>query len=423
MKEKFIAYLWRYRLLKGKLVTTDSEKIEVLRTGEPNTDSGPDFFNAIIEIGDEKWSGNVEFHIKASDWYRHGHHTDAFYNNVILHVVYEADRETINQAGQKLPVLCIAPYFEESLYYRYESFVNSRNDIPCQTFFKSMPSLVVSTMLEKALVERLNSKAEDIQKMYAFSNHHVEQTLYYLLAGSFGLKGNVQTFEMLARALPLEILMKHADRRDQVEALLYGVAGMLNSTLTDEYSLNLLNEFEFLRKKYNLLRLQPHIWKFMRMRPVSFPGIRISQFAALLTAFPRLSTLIPAGISYQQLINNLDVSAGSYWDTHYRFGQVAERKSKSIGLDFKNILIINAIIPYCFWRSAHSSDIVWGEMAMNLLEEMPAENNTITRSWRKIGANIKHAFDSQGFYGLKDRYCNLRKCLECRIFSEIIHRS
>ncbi|MDO9511973.1 MAG: DUF2851 family protein [Bacteroidales bacterium] len=423
MKENFLAYLWRYRLLVGTLITTAGEAVQIIRTGDPNTDSGPDYFNAIIEIGSEKWSGNVEFHIRSSDWYRHTHHTDAAYNNVILHVVYEADQDTINQAGQSVPVLCITPYFDESLFYRYEAFLNSKESIPCKSYFKFMSKLTVSAMTEKALVERLTQKAKEIDRIYILCNQHLEQTFYYLLAGCFGLKSNVQAFEMMARVLPLDLLMKHNDRIDQMEAMMYGVAGMLDDPSEDEYVLKLKSEFDFLQHKYGLVKLQPHIWKYMRMRPVSFPGIRIAQFAALLSKFPRLLNMMPGKVSYEQLLDILDVTASAYWDNHYRFGQLVAGKPKQTGHDFKLNLIINAIIPYYFWRSSEVSSNGYLDLALNLLEETPAESNSVIKTWKIAGAKVKHAFDSQGLYGLKTKYCDLRRCLDCRIFSEIIHRS
>jgi len=291
MPEEFIYYLWSLRLLKEPLQTTDEQLVKVIEVGERNEDSGPDFFNARVKIGNTEWAGNVEMHVKASDWMRHGHDSDKSYDSVILHVVLDADMDITNRHGEVIPTLSVRGLYPESVFARYRILLSSRDWIPCAGNISEVSDVVIFNWIDRVLIERLERKTAYFEEILEDTLGNWEETFYITLARNFGFKTNAQPFEMLARSLPLNILAKHKDSLFQLEALLYGQAGLLNERLKDSYSQELLHEYKFLQNKYGLEYIRAYNWKFMRMRPVNFPTIRIAEFAQLIfapnTCFPR----------------------------------------------------------------------------------------------------------------------------------------
>jgi hypothetical protein len=285
MKEEFLHYLWKYRLYNtDKLFDKDRNKIIVIHPGEYNHDAGPDFFNARILIGGTIWAGNVEIHTKSSHFDSHGHQNDPAFNNVILHIVAKNDKKVFNSNGEELLTIELA--FDSSLYENYVTLVNNPYIIACQDEINKLDNIYISQWLNSLVIERIQSKSELILRIFSETGNDWEETFYRLLSRYFGFRVNTEPFEMLATALPFRIIRKHSDNRFQIEALLYGTAGMLEKGLFkeaiyDEYYRNLLKEFEILSAKYALRPIHGWLWKFSRLRPSNFPTVRISQLSAM----------------------------------------------------------------------------------------------------------------------------------------------
>lgn len=420
MNEAFISYLWYNKLLKNHLVTTEGQLIQIISPGEPNSDAGPDFSNARLKIGEELWAGNIEIHVRASDWYKHKHSNDEDYKTIILHVVHDYDLAK-NALGH-FPTIEIRGCYDPQLYFKYEAFMYAKTWIPCAASFSMSSNIARLSMAEKCIYERIDRKASEIEKLVSFTINNQEESFYILLARCFGLKVNSQAFEMLARSLPLKILLKHNDQLSQLEALLFGQSGLLSNDARDEYEYELKREYSFLRKKYNLVPIQSHLWKFMRLMPASFPTLRISQFANLLHNTSNLLARILSCDSVDALAEALKCVASPYWDTHYQFGIQAKKQVKKPGKDFYNILIINAVIPYLFLRAKVFDYQELKEKAIGLLEQIAPENNSILRGWQDLGVEMRDAFNSQAYNELKTKYCNQKRCLECRIGHNILGR-
>jgi hypothetical protein len=424
MKEEFLHYLWKYGLYYAdNLKDNEGNIITVIHPGDYNHDSGPDFFNARIRIGETEWAGNIEIHIKASHFEAHGHNRDHAYNNVILHIVAESDRRVRNAKGQE--VLTVKIEFDKSLLQKFTELVNNPCIIACQNEIIKIDRFVIRHWLHSLVVERLNNKSEIIQRMFSETGNDWEETFYRTLSRYFGFRVNAEPFEMLASALPFKIIRKHIDNRFQIEALLFGTAGMLEEGLfkqaiDDEYYRDLIKEFRILAVKYSLRPVHGWIWKFNRLRPVNFPTIRISQLAAMLAVTGGLFSKIIELKDIKDLRKVFEVSASEYWDNHFVFGKKSRKISKNTGSLATDILLINSVIPilFIYGQTRDSGEVC--ERAISFLEAIHAEKNTITDEWKNAGIEAYSAFDSQALLHLRNEYCRKRRCLDCRIGTKLI---
>lgn len=415
MKEIFLMYLWENKLIKPGLFTMDGRKIEVLFPGTKNSHSGPDFLDGRIRIGDEIWAGHIEMHVNASDWYNHRHNSDKAYDNVILHVVYQADKATYTTLGHPIPVVALQGFFDETLLLRYRKFVDSQNWIACEKSAGNVQRFTWLSWLDRMIVERLEMKVEEIILMVDESGNDWEEVFYRRLMASFGFKVNESPFQRLSQLLPFQLLLRHADQKLQLEALLYGVAGMLEEKFEDDYPLQLKKEFEFLQNKYQLRKLNASQWRFMRMRPSNFPTLRIAQMADLIAREGRVFSRILAAETVDEIKNLMKLVASVYWDDHFQFDKKSKGKPKKLGDEGINLIMINAITQVLFaYGHFHSLEAV-KEKALMLLEALPAENNSIVRKFDETGIKSSQALQSQALIHLKNHYCNARRCLECRI--------
>jgi len=421
MRESFLHFLWRWRRFDAQnLRTTDGQSLEILHPGEWNDHAGPDFFNARLRIGDTLWAGNVEMHLRASEWLAHRHSDDAAYDNVVLHLVWEEDQPIARASGERIPCLELRGRIPAKILEHYQRLEHERAWIPCQSFFKNIPDIVRLNWLDRLLVERLEQKTAAVAEMLAATENHWEEAFYRLLARNFGLKVNAEPFEALARSLPLLTLAKHKNDAKQVEALLFGQAGFLEETFKDEWPKALAQEYKFLKHKYNLAPLAASQWKFLRLRPANFPTVRLAQFAALVHQSAHLFSKILEAKNLRALENLFDVEPGDYWRAHFQFDKPSVKRAKHLGRDFVHLLIINTIAPFLFhYGKTHEQD-EFQKRALRLLEELPPEANAIVDGWADLGVSAKNAYQTQALIHLKTRYCDAKRCLECAIGNAIL---
>ena len=410
MKEEFLYYLWENRLIDKDLQTTEGEAVTITATGYRNTDSGPDFLESKIMIGDKLWAGHVELHVKASDWNRHRHQTDKAYQNVILHVVYENDTKV-----NEIPTLELKGHFDESLFTQYERLVSSKTWIPCEKSISQVPVFTRLSWLDRMAIERLESKSETVTKILEANQYDWEDTLYKLLMRYFGLKVNNEAFETLATLLPFKTLLKHADNLLQVEAMLLGCAGFLNKDFTDDYPQQLKREFAVMQAKFNLIAMPEERWKFMRMRPSNFPTLRLAQLAQLIHRNGCLFAKIREAKNVAEVKRLFDVKASEYWDSHYRLESPSESKPKHLGSATADILLINAVVPLLFCYGKLHKDESVCDTAIQFLEDTEAEDNAIIRHYAQCGIKAENAMQTQALLHLYNMYCKRKRCLECRI--------
>ncbi|OYT17698.1 MAG: hypothetical protein B7C24_01255 [Bacteroidetes bacterium 4572_77] len=420
MTEDFLYYIWQYQLFETPLFTTNGEEIVLLKTGMQNTDSGPDFFNARLKIGDTIWAGNIEMHVKSSDWERHGHQNDKAYNNTILHVVFICDSLVQTQDQQKLKCLELKDIINIQLLKQYDYFLQNRNWIPCSHQLDEVRALTWNNWLERLMMERLEEKSAFVEEQLKNSKNHWEQAFFISIAGYFGQKINILPFQILARTIDLNIIAKHKNNLFQIEALLFGQAGMLQIDCKEIYHKELKKEYEFLSAKYQLTPMPYHLWKYMRLRPAAFPDIRIAQMAQLLNKTEFLFSKILEISKLDQLQELFKVEASSFWDTHYRFDVNSPKRKKRLGESSRNGLLINAIIPYLFVYGKNQAKNEYIDRSLHLLSQMKAEKNHITKGFTKHGKAAKNALESQAQIQLKQHYCQLKKCLNCPVGFELL---
>jgi hypothetical protein len=415
MNETFMSYLWKYRYLSPEITTESGDLLTVFHPGDQNTESGPDFFNARIRIGETTWAGNVEIHVKASDWYRHGHHSDPSYDHVILHVVYEADRQVFHQNGVPVQTLVIRDRFPGWIFDRYRQMMQNQQWIPCMNQLLLSGEKGFDFWAPALAVERLEFRTNSIRQVFHDCGSNWEEALYRHMAGSFGFSINAQPFGMLAKALPYKIARQHLHSRFQLEALLFGQAGMLERVFTDEYPVSLQSEYCFLRDKYNLEPVEGSLWKFLRLRPSNFPTIRISQFAGFLQRSQSgLFDLARSG-SLPDIMEMLAVEASDYWHDHYVFDKTAITRPKEMGPASIRLLIINGIVPFFFFYGVEKDQPDVCEHFLGFLEQLEGENNALIGQWKKAGLPTQNALQTQALIQLKKCYCDRKRCLECRV--------
>lgn len=364
MREEFLYYIWENRLTDKDLKTTEGESIDIVATGYRNINSGPDYLEAKIRIGDKLWAGHVEIHVKSSDWNHHGHQNDSAYKNVILHVVYENDTQVNN-----IPTLELKGCFNDNLLPQYQAFISSKTWIPCEKSIDRIPIFTRLSWLDRMAIERLESKSKTVTKILEANHFDWEDALYKLLMRYFGLKVNNEAFEYLANILPFKTLLKHADNLLQLEAMLMGCAGFLEADFSEEYPLLLKREFAVMRAKFNLMTMPAERWKFLRLRPSNFVTIRIAQIAQLIHKNGCLFSKIKTAKDTAEVKALFDVEASEYWKTHYRFEVPAESKPKHLGTTTADVLIINAATPLLFCYGKLHKDESYCDTAMQFLTD------------------------------------------------------
>ena len=422
MTEAFLQYVWQHRLLEGPLVTTEGLPVVVERPGELNRDAGPDFLDSRLVIGGLHWAGNVEVHTRASDWNQHGHSDDKAYNNVILHVVYIYDADIILENGKKVQTLDISQSLPQYVWDNYDSLMNPADDtqIPCASRLKDIPDFLYHLSQDRLLVERIERKSGDVERILKESKGSWEQACYWLTAHYFGGKTNAFAFELLAKVTPMRIVAKIKDNPFRVEALYMGQAGLLDGDFNDEYPKKLQREYKYLSAAYQLTPMEGHLWKFFRVRPSSFPTLRISQFSDLMSKSSNLFSKMLDAEDTGTVSKLFVVQASEYWQSHYNFDKETERGSKSLGKSLINMIIINAWIPLLYeYGVAHGAEM-YKERAFNLLQQLPPEDNRITRLWESAGIKIGNAAESQSVIQRYTEYCSRKKCLDCQLAFRIM---
>jgi hypothetical protein len=422
--EYLLHYIWKHRLYdKDSMVTGDGQRFEVIDAGISNTNSGPDFFNAKIRIGDKLWAGNIEIHKSASDWYRHRHDSDKAYNSVILHVVESLDTPEIRDESGRL-----IPQWEMQIPHHvrdnYSFLHDSDRDIPCLGQINTIPEIYLNDWKAALLTERLERKANDIFHLLEEYKNDWNETFYIILARYFGFGINNEAFERLAKSLPLKTVLKHSPFPRQTEALFLGQAGMLDrDEHIDDYYDELRQEYLFLKDKYGLQPLESHIFKNMRIRPNNFPHIKLVQLAGIACSRQGLFSEITATDNEQRLRSLFTVELSEYWKTHYTFGKPSPRNEKKPGMSSISILLINVVVPMLFACGKKKNDPELTEKALHLLETTAAEQNYIVTQFVRAGIKVANACDTQALIQLKREYCEKKKCIYCRIGHRLLAKN
>ena len=428
MREDFLHYVWQHQYFdKLDLRTVDGEEIQVLRPGHRNSDAGPDFLNARLRLGDVEWNGAVEIHLRASDWARHNHQIDPKYDQVVLHVVGSHDVDVTRTNGSRIPTLALQMRWAPELLARYQALVEApaAAPLPCAPLLNLVPEITKTAMAERALMERVERKADAIMAIHEALGQDWEATAYHALMAAFGFQKNSEPLARLAKALPLAVLRRHRHNQRQVEALLFGQAGFLvenEETIADSYIQDLRQEHAFLRHKYDLGAdaLLVHEWNYLRLRPANFPPVRLGQLAGLLHARPALFDALLTAQSVAALTEFFRVPVPTYWREHFRPGRPG--RVPALGKGSTDLLITNVVVPLRVAYARHVGQPVLVENSVALLGELPAEHNQYTDMYETLGFAHRTAADSQGLLALHKNFCVLRRCLQCAIGGRLVQQ-
>lgn len=420
MKEDFLHYLWRFKKFDTlNLKTSNNEDITISNVGQYLELAGPDFFNAQITIGDQKWAGNVEIHLKSSDWYVHHHEKDAAYENVILHVVWEHDTEIFRKNNVEIPVLELKKYIDNTALDNYELLMTPKSWIFCEKQLNSIDDFVIKNWQERLFFERLERKSKPIEELLGQTNNDWEAVLFILLAKNFGLNTNGDIFFKIANSIPFSIIRKESFEQENLEALMFGNAGLLYSEKEDNYFKDLKFRFDYLSHKYQIERSSFEPVQFFKHRPDNFPTIRLSQLASLYHTEQNLFSKISAIESLDSIYVLFKVGASDYWQEHYQFDKKSPTKKKNISKSFVDLIVINTIIPVLFaYAKSQGKEI--SENLIELIIKISPEKNAIIDKFSSFGIKSINAFETQSLLQLKNEYCNKSKCLECAIGMELL---
>jgi hypothetical protein len=420
MKEDFLHYLWKFKKFDTlNLKTSNKEEITISKVGQYLEQAGPDFFNAQITIGNQKWAGNVEIHLKSSDWYIHHHEKDAGYENVILHVVWDHDSEIYRSNNTEIPVLELKNYVDGITIANYQKLVSPKSWIFCEKQLKEIPQFTFLNWQERLFFERLERKSKPIFELLEQTNNDWEAVLFCLLAKNFGLNTNGEIFLKIVKSIPFAVIRKECFEVENLEALLFGSSGLLDAEKEDAYFKDLKFRYFYLLHKYQIEKNCSEPVQFFKHRPDNFPTIRLSQLANLYHEHQNLFSNVTTLTSVEAIYNLFQVSVSTYWQTHYQFDKVSPKKKKALSKSFVDLIILNTIIPLQF-AYAKSQGKEVSEDLINVLNDIDPEKNSIIEKFNSFGIKSKNAFESQSLLQLKNEYCNKSRCLECAIGMELL---
>ncbi|QQU03843.1 DUF2851 family protein [Myroides odoratus] len=427
MKEAFVQYVWEKQLFTTPcLQTIQKQEIRVIDPGQWSTLAGPDFFNAQVSIDGQMWAGNVEIHLQSSDWFRHHHEQDSRYDNVILHVVWEYDTPVFNSRGEEIPTLVVATYVQPSILNQKERLFTPKATINCQSLLKeSLSPIAWFKWKETLYVERLEDKAIKIQLLLQETTNDWNQVLWCFLAKNFGLNINGDAFLSIAKALPIQILLKEGDELLHIEALLFGMAGFLKEDpeeILDRYYWDLVKRWKFYQQKYQLQERNAKELHFFKLRPINFPTIRLAQLAYWFYHQKYNFAVLLQARDSKELKQLLQADVSPYWQEHYMFGKEGKRTTKRLSNTFQELVLLNTIIPMQYVFACHKGSIEDVERIVEMSRQLKMESNAITTLFQKEGVSLENAFDSQAMIQLNKNYCVMNKCLSCAVGLAILNK-
>ena len=423
MNEDFLHYVWKYQLFSvHDLKTTTKEELTIIKIGSHNHNSGPDFLNSQLKIENQLWVGNVEIHLKSSDWYAHHHEIDENYDAVILHVVWEDDADVFMKDNKPLPVLVLKDFVFTSALNNYRNLFSTKQRwIPCETDISFVDDFTIENWKERLFFERLERRSTEMNLLLMENHNDFEAVLFQLLAKNFGLKVNGDAFMNLAKSFDFSILRKVRFDEQQLAALLFGQAGFLEEVIEDEYHQQLKKEYKYLRHKYNLQPIVNMQFSFFRMRPPNFPTIRISQLVSLYYLHQQLFSKMMQTETLKGFYELFDVTVNPFWKTHYTFDKVSKSSPKKLTKSFIDLLLINTIIPLKFLYQKNRGEVNENDFLV-ILQKIKSEKNSIISKFDEIGIKAKNGYETQSLLELKNNYCTKKRCLQCAIGIKLLHR-
>ena len=423
MIEDLLHYIWKTGSFDVvNIRTTENQPIRIINSGLWNHNAGPDFKQAIIDIGGVTWAGDVEIHVRSSDWFRHNHDKDNKYNSVILHVVYEHDKDVFLCGREAIPTLELKNFIADETLNNYKKLKDSELIIPCEFGLKDIPKDKFEEIMLSVSIERLGRKCQVLFGELKICNYDWNEVCFRQIARNFGFKTNAAAFELLAQSVGYKQIEKHLTSRLQVYAIIFGQAGLLDDEIEgDAYYEALQSEYNYLKYKYKWIPIDKKIWNKLRLRPANFHCIRLAQLCELLLAPDLIKSILDEKVSVNDIVPK-DLVPHSYWETHYEFAKASSSHKTNIGKTALNLLYINTIIPIRYSYGIYVGKPLVTERAVLYQRELQFEVNHITRKYMAAGFLCRSASDSQAIIEISNKYCCTRKCAYCPIGQQIIKK-
>lgn len=422
MKEDFLHHVWQFKKFDiANLKTTKGESIQILNSGQYLQLAGPDFFNAQLIIGNQKWAGNVEIHLKSSDWYVHHHEKDSNYDSIILHVVWEHDVPIFRKDNSEIPTLELKEYISLSELHKYQSLISQKSWIYCENEIENVDDFIFKNWQERLFFERLERKSQLVFELAKELNHDWEAVLFCLLAKNFGLNTNGEMFYKIAKSIPFSVIRKESYSLESLEALLLGQANLLSYDFQDNYAKELQKSYHYLIQKYQLYEKVEGSVAFFKHRPDNFPTIRLAQLANLYFHRKNLFSLLMNCSVINELFQVFNLGVSEYWETHYNFDKLSSKKRKKLSNSFIELLVINTIIPLRFAYALSQKKEITQEL-IDLAISIQSEKNVIIEKFHSFGVKSQNVYESQALLQLKKNYCDYKKCLDCAIGHFILNK-
>ncbi len=419
--EDLLQFIWEFQLYDANtLTTTNGDKVQIIKQGYLNRSNGPDFERAEIRIGNTSHHGSIEIHVDSREWEQHGHQKDSAFNNVILHACYSVSKDAYRADGTKIPTIAIGEFIKPNALGKYKELMDTKSFVPCEGLLGNLSSFDVNIWLDRMIVERLEARCNLFDAYLSSSNGNWNQAFYTAIVRSFGMPSNSEAFEEIALKTTYELVQKHHQSLFQLEALFFGIAGLLEEAKEDNYYIGLQSEWKFLKTKYSLSAITSQL-KTGRMRPLNQPTVKLAQLAAFFHHVPQFISEVLSLPPVKEVKKMLDFSLSDYWETHYTFGKKTEKRSKPISTGFVNHLFLNALVPFIFFYEREKMDTAT-DNALSYLESIPSEKNSIISRWKSAGIASKNAVTSQALLHLYKTYCTPQRCLECNLGKKILLR-
>lgn len=422
--ELLYQYLWKHSMLGRDLMLKDGKVVSIKHPGIWNENAGPDFLGAKVKIDELEMVGNVEIHVHSSDWNKHNHDKDKAYDSVMLHIVAFDDGKVMRSDGSVVPQVCVT--FPVEFYSLYAALAERISSVRCEPHLSHLSSIAIEDWLATLAVERMQEKSARILEIHRQGNGDWKRTCFVSFARALGFGLNSEPFEQMARSIPLNYIARHSDNLFQIEALLFGQAGMLDmsNNIFDEYYQALCREYYFLARKYGLRPIRPELWKYSRTRPGNFPHRRIAMLAQYLYgSFTLMSDLLSARGDEEKSRELFVMSLSGYWKTHSRFGAEEGTSPVSLSKGSVDLLLINLVAPLLYSYCCHIGELEGSEQAFSLWMDLPAEKNTYIRQWISSGIPCRDAMHSQALLQLRKKYCDRGRCLDCRFGHLLLKKS